>query len=254
MSLDIPRIQGICFDVDGTLSDTDDLWVNRLEKNLSPARALFPRHSPQSFARWAVMAMEAPGNLLYWMLDVLRIDDDAGRILNRMSKNGRLRTRGPFWIIQAVKETLTVLNRRYPMAVVRGGEFTHGPGGDTGMGEGIVARSITTFKSGTTYPPATEFPRACTGAREAVLRQRGAGHVRPRARLRGGIRLVTQDRLVGASRMEHQRRFGSIDLTLKPDPAAGDGTAFTAQQVAAQAVVLLLAGFTDALVTGMRKR
>ncbi len=118
MSLDIPRIQGICFDVDGTLSDTDDLWVNRLEKNLSPARALFPRHSPQSFARWAVMAMEAPGNLLYWMLDVLQIDDDAGRILNRMSKNGRLRTRGPFWIIQAVKETLTVLNQRYPMAVV----------------------------------------------------------------------------------------------------------------------------------------
>jgi phosphoglycolate phosphatase-like HAD superfamily hydrolase len=118
MSLDIPRIQGICFDVDGTLSDTDDLWVSRLEKNLSPGKIFFPQRSPHSFARWAVMAMETPGNLLYWMLDFLHIDDDVGRILNKVSQKGRLRTRGPFWIIHAVKETLLALNQRYPMAVV----------------------------------------------------------------------------------------------------------------------------------------
>ena len=118
MALDIARIQGICFDVDGTLSDTDDLWVNRLEKNLSPASRLFPQRSPHSFARWAVMGIEAPGNLLYWMLDFLHVDDDVGHILNKMSKNGRLRTSGPFWIIHAVKETLLALQPRYPLAVV----------------------------------------------------------------------------------------------------------------------------------------
>jgi N-acetyl-D-muramate 6-phosphate phosphatase len=118
MPLDIPRIQGICFDVDGTISDTDDLWVNRLEKNLSPARLIFPERSPHSFARWAVMGMEAPGNLLYWMLDFLSLDDNIGRILNKMSKKGRLRTSGPFWIIHAVKETLLALQPHYPMAVV----------------------------------------------------------------------------------------------------------------------------------------
>lgn len=118
MPLDIPRIQGICFDVDGTLSDTDDLWVNRLEKNLSPARLFFPQRNPHSFARWAVMGIETPGNLLYWLLDTLHVDDDIGRILNKVSKKGRLRTSGPFWIIHAVKETLQALHLLYPLAVV----------------------------------------------------------------------------------------------------------------------------------------
>jgi N-acetyl-D-muramate 6-phosphate phosphatase len=118
MSLDIPRIQGICFDVDGTLSDTDDLWVNRLEKNLSPARLIFPQRDLHPFARWAVMGMETPGNLLYWMLDFLHFDDDIGRMLNKASKKGRLRTSGPFWIIHAIKETLLALHQRFPLAVV----------------------------------------------------------------------------------------------------------------------------------------
>jgi len=118
MPLDIPRIQGICFDVDGTLSDTDDLWVSRLEKTISPANLLFPKRNPRPFARWAVMSVETPGNLLYWALDFLHLDDDVGRIFNKMAKKGRLRASGPFWIIQAVKETLLALQPRYPLAVV----------------------------------------------------------------------------------------------------------------------------------------
>jgi beta-phosphoglucomutase-like phosphatase (HAD superfamily) len=36
MSLDLPRIKALCFDVDGTLSDTDDLYAQK-------AVLLFPR-------------------------------------------------------------------------------------------------------------------------------------------------------------------------------------------------------------------
>jgi len=118
MPLDIPRIQGICFDVDGTLSDTDDLWVSRLEKTLSPARMLFPKRNPRPFVRWAVMSIETPGNLLYWMLDALHLDDDVGRIFIKMAKKGRLRASGPFWMIHSVKETLLDLQPRFHMAVV----------------------------------------------------------------------------------------------------------------------------------------
>ncbi len=35
MPLDIDRIQAICFDVDGTLSDTDDLWVTNFVTRLA---------------------------------------------------------------------------------------------------------------------------------------------------------------------------------------------------------------------------
>jgi hypothetical protein len=36
MTLDISRIKALCFDVDGTLSDTDDVYVHKV-------RASFPR-------------------------------------------------------------------------------------------------------------------------------------------------------------------------------------------------------------------
>lgn len=40
MSLDIPRIRALCFDIDGTLSDTDDQFVHKLARLLRPFRPL----------------------------------------------------------------------------------------------------------------------------------------------------------------------------------------------------------------------
>ncbi len=41
MPLDVSRIQAICFDIDGTLIDTDDQWVSQVEKRLELLRPLF---------------------------------------------------------------------------------------------------------------------------------------------------------------------------------------------------------------------
>ena len=38
MSIDFSRVQAICFDVDGTLSDTDNLWVSKFKKVFSPIK------------------------------------------------------------------------------------------------------------------------------------------------------------------------------------------------------------------------
>ena len=48
MPLDFNRIKGLCFDVDGTLSDTDDVWVSRLTLRLHPLRFLFKQKNPES--------------------------------------------------------------------------------------------------------------------------------------------------------------------------------------------------------------
>ena len=40
MPLNIPRIKALCFDVDGTLSDTDDLYARKVVPYLP--RAMFP--------------------------------------------------------------------------------------------------------------------------------------------------------------------------------------------------------------------
>ena len=49
MPLDISRIQAICFDIDGTLSDTDDKWVRQTEKWLKWFRPFFPHQDAAPF-------------------------------------------------------------------------------------------------------------------------------------------------------------------------------------------------------------
>lgn len=86
MPLDIPRIQAICFDVDGTLRDTDDQWVAKMYGILRPARFMFRDDDLHLTTRRAVMAIEEPGNLALHMLDRLRLDDLAERIANRLRR------------------------------------------------------------------------------------------------------------------------------------------------------------------------
>ncbi|MBL6966530.1 MAG: hypothetical protein ISR60_08225, partial [Anaerolineales bacterium] len=61
MTLDLSRIRALCFDVDGTLSDTDDQFVHKVAKNLQPLKFLFPNNDPHPFARRFVMTVESPG-------------------------------------------------------------------------------------------------------------------------------------------------------------------------------------------------
>ncbi len=60
MTFDLSRIKGICFDIDGTLSDTDDQVVNKLIRWLSPLQ-LFSGIDKAKLARRLVMAAETPG-------------------------------------------------------------------------------------------------------------------------------------------------------------------------------------------------
>ncbi len=60
-TLDTTHIRALCFDVDGTLSNTDDLYVERLSSRL---RKVFPSQRAHTLARWLVMKAESPGNAL----------------------------------------------------------------------------------------------------------------------------------------------------------------------------------------------
>ena len=111
------RVQGLFFDVDGTLSDTDDLMVARLARWLRPFRFLFPRRTPEQMARRVVMALETPFNTLYAWPDRLGLDDELVRLLAAL---GRLLPHRPptFRLVPGVREMLTALAPRYPLAVV----------------------------------------------------------------------------------------------------------------------------------------
>lgn len=118
MALDLARIQAICFDVDGTLSDTDDQWLSVFERRLAVLRGLFPGGNVRSFSRWAIMCAETPGNLVYGLLDRLHLDDEVGRLYSYLSQRRVGRRPGAFWIVPGVAELLGQLHERYPLAVV----------------------------------------------------------------------------------------------------------------------------------------
>ena len=113
MSLDLTRVKALCFDVDGTLSNTDDLYTQRVLPFLP--RFLFK--DADYIARRLVMWVEAPGNALLGFADTIGIDDEMVAVINLLSRNRR-HTSGEFLLVPGVDEMLKQLHGRYPMAVV----------------------------------------------------------------------------------------------------------------------------------------
>jgi HAD superfamily hydrolase (TIGR01549 family) len=118
MAIETERIKGICFDVDGTLSDTDDLWISKLCTILRPVSGLFPERKMEPFARRLIMTTETPANLAYHLLDRFDLDDDIARLYHWASRLKLERRPASFWLISGVKEMLHELNNHYALAVV----------------------------------------------------------------------------------------------------------------------------------------
>ena len=120
MPIEIGRIQALCFDVDGTLSDTDDLWAARIARWLAPARNLLPDRDPPKAARRIVMGIDTPSNFIYAVADRLWLDDIAMRAVAAIHRRrpSRRRKECHALLIPGVTEMLAQLNGRLPMAVV----------------------------------------------------------------------------------------------------------------------------------------
>jgi HAD superfamily hydrolase (TIGR01509 family) len=118
MPLNLDTIRAICFDIDGTLSDTDDLWIQRALPIIKPVQKFFPGSEPQSLARRLIMEMETPGNYLYYLLDYAGLDSFAGRVYNWINHT-LLRPRPKkYLMVPGTQETIESLSRRFPLSVV----------------------------------------------------------------------------------------------------------------------------------------
>jgi HAD superfamily hydrolase (TIGR01549 family) len=113
MALNLAHIKALCFDVDGTLSDTDDLYARRVTPYLP--RVLF--RNPEQAARRMVMWVESPGNALLGFADKIGVDDEMGAFIDWFSRAQPNVTK-KFLLIPGVEEMLATLKGRYPMAVV----------------------------------------------------------------------------------------------------------------------------------------
>jgi HAD superfamily hydrolase (TIGR01549 family) len=113
MSLELSRIRGLCFDVDGTLSDTDDLYVQKVQSFLP--RFLF--RDPARAARRFVMWAEAPGNNLLGLTDTIGLDDEILAVVHWWNRRQRPRPK-KFLLIPGAEEMLMRLRGHFPMAIV----------------------------------------------------------------------------------------------------------------------------------------
>jgi phosphoglycolate phosphatase-like HAD superfamily hydrolase len=113
MSLDISRIKALCFDVDGTLSDTDDYYAQKIT-------GFFPRflfRDPAHTARRLVMWIESPGNALLGFADRIGIDDEMVAVIDWVNRHRKSPLK-KYLIVPGVEEMLKLMEGRYPMSVV----------------------------------------------------------------------------------------------------------------------------------------
>ena len=118
MPLDLSRIQAICFDVDGTLSDTDDQFVHRLVKILAPLRFALKGNEIRRIARKMVMFTEGPGNWVYSFADQVGLDGQIVSIGDLLYDLGLGNSTHPFQIIPGVPEMLRDLYKIYPLSII----------------------------------------------------------------------------------------------------------------------------------------
>lgn len=113
MSLDVSKIKALCFDVDGTLSDTDDYYAHKIAAFLPRSLVRDPVHT----ARRMVMWVESPGNALLGFADRIGIDDEMVAVIDWMNRHRKSPLK-KYLIVPGVEEMLKRLYGRYPMSVV----------------------------------------------------------------------------------------------------------------------------------------
>lgn len=121
MAFDPTRVRALCFDVDGTLSDTDDQIVERIAGFLERLPFLSGR-SAKEFARRIVMDAESPVNTVYGLADRLGIDDELAQVRNYLDRlKGAEPAPSEHLIVPGIDEMIRMLGAHFPMCAISTG-------------------------------------------------------------------------------------------------------------------------------------
>ena len=137
MPLDLDRVDGVVFDIDGTLADTDDHLVAQIAAVLDAVPLVSGRRATE-LARRLVMGAETPVNAAYGALDKLGLDDELSSVkgavknLLRHVREQRERSEShpasaadevPHDMVPGVEQMVREVAARYPIsAMSTGGE------------------------------------------------------------------------------------------------------------------------------------
>ena len=131
MPLDLSRVDAVCFDIDGTLADTDDHLVAQIAEALDKIPLVSGRDAAR-LARRIVMSAETPVNAAYGALDRLGLDDEFARLKSLVKRLRTQQVRDQIHVADAADEVLHeivpdvdqmlhALAGRYPMSTISTG-------------------------------------------------------------------------------------------------------------------------------------
>jgi len=132
MPLDLTRIRALCFDVDGTIADTDDHLVAQLAAALDRVPLVSGRRA-ERLARQIVMGAETPVHGAYALLDQMGLDAPVSRLRARLkatkarganpghTRNIEAADEVPHDMMAGVQEMLKKLATHYPMCTITTG-------------------------------------------------------------------------------------------------------------------------------------
>ena len=132
MPLDLARIRALCFDVDGTIADTDDHLVAQLAGLLDAVPGVSGRRA-ERLGRQVVMGLETPVHGAYALLDQLGLDMPLSRLRLRLkamkqrqadpahTRNPEAIDEVPHEMVAGVQEMLHKLAEHYPMVTISTG-------------------------------------------------------------------------------------------------------------------------------------
>jgi len=114
------KIKLIVFDIDGTLADTDDYYVEKCSGILSKILPFLSNRSIESITRPLVMACETLLHAFYRVLDLFGMDGVISRLHNRISVSQDYK----YEEIPGMRETLISLSSQYTLGIISSGGRT----------------------------------------------------------------------------------------------------------------------------------
>ncbi len=115
------RFLVIAFDIDGTLAETDEYYIDSLFRILRPCFFWLSPTSAQKVIRKLVMIGETISSFFYFLADQIQIDFLFNKLHNRMSQSS---SEYRFQLIEDCVPSLLELRKKYRLAIVTAGGET----------------------------------------------------------------------------------------------------------------------------------
>ena len=115
----IENIRLIVFDIDGTLAETDDYYVDKTAILLRKVFPFINRNSMEKAVRMPIMAGETILHSLYRMLDLVGLDKVISKIHSKVSVKKEYNYRE----VAGMKKTLQTLSEKYKLGIITSGGY-----------------------------------------------------------------------------------------------------------------------------------